>query len=137
MKNYFRTAIDELFTAPVYSLESFSDDSPGWYGVDLDGVLAFYDDFKGDTVIGEPIPMMVNNVKDWLSQGIEVRIFTARVTEPNPDILQIRRAIEDWCFVNIGVKLAITNIKDKKMVMLFDDRAVRILKNKGVPCCGT
>jgi hypothetical protein len=34
-----------------------------WIGVDLDATLARYDGFKGETIIGEPIPLMVNRVK--------------------------------------------------------------------------
>ena len=29
--------------------------------------------------VGEPIPLMLERVKKWLSEGIEVRIVTARV----------------------------------------------------------
>ena len=59
----------------------------GWIGVDLDGTLAQYDGFKGCTVIGDPVQVMLARVKKWISEGIEVRIFTARVNpgDPNAD----------------------------------------------------
>lgn len=41
----------------------------GWIGVDLDGTLAHYDGWKGADHIGEPIPAMVERVKQWLSEG--------------------------------------------------------------------
>jgi len=54
--------------------------SNGWIGVDLDGTLAYYDEWRGLYHIGEPIPAMVDRVKRWLAEGRDVRIFTARVS---------------------------------------------------------
>ena len=51
----------------------------GWIGVDLDGTLAYYDQWRGALHIGEPIPVMLERVKRWLDEGKDVRIFTARV----------------------------------------------------------
>jgi hypothetical protein len=51
----------------------------GWIGVDLDGTLAFHGEWLGHTYIGKPVPLMLDRVKQWLSQGTEVRIVTARV----------------------------------------------------------
>lgn len=53
--------------------------SSGWIGVDLDGTIAEYHGWVSPTHIGAPIPKMVERVKVWLSEGKEVRIFTARV----------------------------------------------------------
>lgn len=47
----------------------------GWIGVDLDGTLAHYDKWIGPEHIGEPIAPMVDRVRAWLGQGIEVRIL--------------------------------------------------------------
>lgn len=106
----------------------------GWIGVDLDGTLAIYDGWVGEEHIGPPVPKMVQRVKDWLSKGVEIRIFTARVTEtPGRDNSTIRRAIEDWCLLHIGQVLPITNIKDFAMIELWDDRAVRVIANTGEP----
>ena len=54
---------------------------PNWIGVDLDGTLAYHDTWKGHEHIGEPIPAMLQRVKDWLDRGLTVKIFTARVCE--------------------------------------------------------
>ena len=54
-----------------------------WIGVDLDGTLARYEQYEGPMSIGEPIPEMVDRVKAWLAAGREVRIFTARVSDPH------------------------------------------------------
>ncbi len=109
--------------------------SAGWIGVDLDGTIAHYDVWRGIKHIGEPIPLMVGRVKDWLSQGKEVRIFTARVgpqREDVPDeIKEIRSAIECWCEKHIGAVLEVTATKDFAMIELWDDRAIRVEPNTG------
>ena len=121
----------------------------GWIGVDLDGTLAEYGGWKGPGHIGAPIAAMVNRVKRWVSEGREVRIFTARVDgggvalsmgDPNGeqcrDVDNVRAHIEAWCKEHIGVVLPITNVKDYGMIALWDDRAVHVKTNTGEPCCG-
>jgi hypothetical protein len=112
----------------------------GWIGVDLDGTLARYDGmWQGPTHIGAPIPAMVERVKQWLEQGREVRIFTARVTQDKTrnaaDTELISQHIRLWCQQHLGAVLQITNVKDFGMVELWDDRAVRVQANTGQPCC--
>ena len=110
----------------------------GWIGVDLDGTLAKYDEWRGELHIGEPITNMVYRVRNWLARGREVRIFTARVTEgltnldgsPH-DVSKVREAIEAWCETHIGQKLRVTNVKDYAMIELWDDRAVQVIPNTG------
>ena len=53
----------------------------GWIGVDLDGTLAHYGGWVEPERIGQPIAPMVARIKEWLGQGIEVRIFTARALD--------------------------------------------------------
>lgn len=110
----------------------------GWIGVDLDGTLAEYSGWKGADHIGEPVPAMAFRVRNWLAQGIEVRIFTARVHEGGRSTLtveQVRASIETWTEKHFGVVLPVTNLKDFNMVELWDDRAVRVRANEGEPCC--
>lgn len=104
----------------------------GWVGVDLDGTLARYDGWVGVTHIGEPVPAMRDRVVRWLEQGFDVRIFTARVSRPEQEP-EAREAIEAWCREHIGRVLPITNVKDTKMVELWDDRAVQVIPNTGEP----
>jgi hypothetical protein len=78
--------------------------------------------------IGRPIPAMVERVKRWLAEGVDVRIFTARAAGRHPDQL---RAIYVWCISYIGVHLPVTNCKDLNMVELWDDRAVQVVPNTG------
>lgn len=110
----------------------------GWIGVDLDGTLAFYDGWKGALHIGEPIPEMVNLVKGWLVLGMEIKVFTARVGpqgRAEATVEQIRETIQDWTEKHIGKRLEVTNQKDFGMTELWDDRAVRVIHNKGCRCC--
>ena len=105
----------------------------GWIGVDLDGTLAHYDGWRGPEHIGAPVQAMVDRVKAWLDNGVEVRIFTARVwNDTNGEATAI---IAAWLDANGLPPLAITCTKDYGMVELWDDRAVRVVANAGVPCC--
>ena len=109
----------------------------GWIGVDLDGTLAMYDGWVGPAHVGEPVPLMLARVQAWLEQGIQVRIFTARVwsdgtPERDADVVAARQAIEEWCQRHLGVVLVVTNVKDYAMRELWDDRAVRVEANTGV-----
>lgn len=106
----------------------------GWIGVDLDGTLAIYDGWKGAEHIGEPILAMRARVLEWLATGKDVRIFTARVSEPRFFAwMSVHAAIELWCVQHLGRRLPITNVKDFGMVELWDDRAVQVIPNAGIP----
>jgi len=64
-----------------------------------------------------------------MSEGLEVKIFTARVTcDPDGNIA---RRIQDWLEENDMPRLAVTNVKDYGMLELYDDRAVQIEFNTG------
>jgi hypothetical protein len=103
----------------------------GWIGVDLDGTLARYDGWISEEHIGDPIPAMAERVRQWLSEGREVRIFTARVSHDRP-----AHFIQDWTETHFGVRLHVTNVKDFAMVELWDDRAVQIIPNTGIRADG-
>jgi len=95
-----------------------------WIGVDLDGTLAEY--HGGLHAIGKPIELMMVRVRDWLSKGKDVRIFTARAREPKQVEL-----IKKWCVSNGLPELPITNVKDYDMVELWDNIAVHVKTNTG------
>lgn len=112
----------------------------GWIGVDLDGTLAHYDEWRGLDHIGEPIMPMVNRVREWLRQGIEVRIVTARVSHIHNELHAARKQelkaeivdpISEWCLKHIGETLPVTCVKDFGMIQLWDDRAVSVWHNTG------
>lgn len=102
----------------------------GWIAVDLDGTLAHYDGWKGADHIGAPIPAMLERVLAWLSDGRDVRIFTARVSDP-AGLEAIVAAIDAWCEKHVGQKMPVTNVKDFGMIELWDDRAVSVETNTG------
>ena len=119
----------------------------GWIGVDLDGTIAEYHGWVNTFHIGKPIPKMLTRVKQWLSEGKEVRIFTARVdgggaaskmgSDPEvvkryEDVQAITEMIEKWCIEHIGVKLIVTNKKDYGMIELWDDRCKQVIPNTGI-----
>lgn len=100
----------------------------GWIGVDLDGTLAHYDGWYGPAHIGEPIPAMLERVRNWLDEGVEVRIFTARASIPEyiPFVTQ-------WLEKQGLPALEVTNVKDFAMITLWDDRCVQVETNIGKP----
>ena len=113
----------------------------GWIGVDLDGTLAHYDQWRGIDHIGEPIAPMVERVKAWLAAGEDVRIFTARMHGHGAPIINgnghgvhdVATPIKNWCLLQFGQYLPITNVKDYGMIQLWDDRAVQVRINEGSP----
>lgn len=100
----------------------------GWYGVDLDGTLAHYSGWKGPDHVGPPIPEMLDRVKNWLNDGRQVKIFTARAS--NPAYLP---PIREWLRQHGLPELEITNVKDFGMIECWDDRAVEVITNTGRP----
>lgn len=107
----------------------------GWIGVDLDGTLAHYDKWVDAYHIGKPIPVMVERVKRWIADGWEVRIFTARMAEPDDMTRErIQAVIQLWLVKQCGLPpLEVTNVKDFAMAELWDDRAVQVIPNTGSP----
>lgn len=105
--------------------------------MDLDGTLAKYDGWVSETHIGAPVPLMVRRVKQWLAEGREVRIFTARAATTfnedgvKHDLRPVAKAIQGWCFTHLGQVLPITNQKDYAMVECWDDRAIQVVPNTG------
>jgi len=99
-----------------------------WHGVDLDGCLAEYHGYTGVGGIGKVIGPMLARVKAWLENGEVVKIMTARAGDPD-EIPEIEAWLEEQ---GIG-GLEITDRKDYKMIDLWDDRAVQVVPNTGIP----
>lgn len=113
-------------------LKKLERDREPWIGVDLDGTLAHKLDSYGEdgTAIGEPVPAMVDRVKQWLGEGKQVKIFTARVA--NDPERKIEHAIRGWCREHLGKELPVTCEKDPRMTGLWDDRAHGVVADTGV-----
>jgi hypothetical protein len=92
----------------------------------LDGTLAEWSGYKGETHIGKPIPKMVSQVKQWLAEGQDVHIFTARAKSK-----AAIDAIKDWSKTHLGVVLPVTNVKSSRFSDIYDDRAHRVERNTG------
>lgn len=110
--------------------------SRGWIAVDLDGTLALYDKWRGNNHIGEPVPRMLERVKNWLAAGKDVRIFTARVSPVSIGINgntfeETVAPINAWCEKHLGTRLPVTHEKDLSMIELWDDRCVQVIPNTG------
>lgn len=111
----------ETLNLPKYSRK-------GWIGVDLDGTLAHADPTMHPLYIGPAVPQMLKRVRYWIKTGRTVKIFTSRAGDPLNE-----RLIHQWCLQHGLPKLEITNRKDHRMLALWDDRAVGVVKNAGVP----
>jgi len=112
--------------------DTFQEKNSGipWIGFDLDGTISKFDYQKWQddkNYIGEPMLRMINLIKHYLSQGIDVKIFTARA-ENKENIPFIRK----WLVAQGLPKLEVTNRKDYAMVRLYDDSAIEVFGNKGM-----
>ena len=105
------------------------ENEPEWIGVDLDGTLAEWTEWKGIDHVGKPLWPMVKRIKEWLRQGKFVKILTARANTP-----EAIPPIKKWLVEEAGLpELEITNVKGHKMKELWDDRAVQMHPNTGEP----
>lgn len=105
--------------------------------MDFDGTLAHYTKWRSLLDLGEPVWPMVERVKQWLREGHEVRVFTARACPPYvPEYLtfsDVETAIGNWTEEHVGQRLAVTYMKDLDMLELWDDRCVQVEPNIGEP----
>ena len=99
-----------------------------WIGVDLDGTLARDLGRAGEDKIGSPIEPMLVRVKKWIAEGQTVKIFTARASSPR-QVLMIKK----WLASHRLPDLEVTNVKDLRMIELWDDRCVQVATNSGEP----
>ena len=110
-----------------------------WIGVDFDGTLAEYHKWEGPTVLGKPVPKMVEFVKKLLEDGKHVKIMTARAWvdrydptgESKANAAKAKSAIQAWCKEHLGKALPVTCEKDYGMTVLYDDRVRRVATNTG------
>src|SRR5947209_16992513 len=111
-----------------------------WVGIDFDGTTVwknphFTSEDFGKT--GNPLPAMIALARDLLREGLDVRIFTARVT-PTLDPQRQREAaestlvVQDFCIHHFGRALPITNAKDDDCAAILDDIAFHVTRNTGL-----
>jgi len=106
-----------------------------WIGVDLDGTLAQdlgnKRENRGLGEIGSPIRPMLNRVRKWIAEGRTVKIFTARASSARQVVM-----IKKWLASHGLPELEVTNVKDLRMIELWDDRCVQVMTNLGEPVDG-
>lgn len=94
----------------------------------LDGTLARYETWNGLEHIGLPVPKMLERVRKWLAEGRKVKCFTARATTPE-GIPPVRKWLD-----KLGLQaVEVTNVKDYQMAEVWDDRAIGVISNTGMP----
>lgn len=103
-----------------------------WVGFDLDGTLAEYTEWQGPTHIGKPVQKMIDLAKKYEKSGLDIKIFTARVSSNNPNREKSLKAITKWSYEVFGKPLEITAEKDFGMIDLYDDRCHRVEANTGI-----
>lgn len=111
-------------------------------GCDFDKTMAHYEDGDIDKLgpehVGEPIPEMVEKIKQALADGAEVYVFTARVNPGDGTFKKALNAtksyvvISEWCQRNIGTVLPITHEKSWRWSEIWDDKAKEVLPNTGI-----
>ena len=119
----------ESMTARIAStifVSSENDPEGEYIAVDFDGTLAEYDGWQGAEHVGKPIIPMLRRVLDWLTHGKEVKIMTARASDP-----VAVEAIKMWCLQYLGQELEVTNVKTPGMKELWDDKAIGVVENTG------
>ena len=95
-----------------------------WIGIDLDSCLAHGEGRDGDP-IGDPYPDILALVQQWLGEGREVRIFTARAGS-----YEGRFAVMAWLARQGLPPLRVTNQKDYECALFLDDRARQVKDGK-------
>lgn len=104
-----------------------------WIGVDLDGTLAQHQEGNWDRyVVGPAVIPMLGRVRNWVASGRRVKIFTARVAGGGEEANRQAHAIQLWCQRHGLPSLEVTCQKDREMIELWDDRAVRVVQNVGM-----
>jgi len=93
-----------------------------WIGVDLDGTLAKETEEFDPLKIGEPVPAMVEKIKAAIEDGVEVKIFTARLADEKLKD-KIKLLVRVWTLEHIGVPLEATNEKDPGTVEIWDSNS--------------
>jgi hypothetical protein len=99
--------------------------------LDFDKTLATYDSKDGIWKLGEPIKPMVEKVKEWLSKGYRISIFTARMAHSAATQKMQERLIHEWLVNNGLPKLDVTAIKHPDFSHFIDDKAYHVEPNTG------
>ncbi len=107
--------------------------------LDFDRTLADFD--HGDVLqVGNPILPMIEIVKGWVNKGYEITIFTARVSKymkdgniRTPQFITLQHQLILKFLETVGLPpFPITANKDPNFTHFVDDKAVKVIPNKGI-----
>ena len=99
--------------------------------LDLDKTLAFHESKWGISKIGDPILPMVDKVKEWLSKGYKITIFTVRMNNTG-EVLETQIAMIKEFLIGAGLpNLPKTATKQRDFSHFVDDRAYHVERNTG------
>lgn len=99
--------------------------------VDLDKTLANYESKWKAQKVGPAIPKMIEYVKNWLSKGYKVTIFTARLSHEGADLYNQINLIQKFLDENDLGYLEMTCIKKTEFTHFIDDKAYHCVPNTG------
>jgi hypothetical protein len=110
-----------------------------YIAVDFDGTLAKTVTHVWNGPLGDPVPEMLKRVQEKLDQGVQVKIFTARVSLRNEDgelqpmggIAEVRGRLQDWTEKYLGKRLDIVCCKCHNVIEIWDDRARQVIRDTG------
>ena len=107
---------------------------PVHIALDFDKTLAYHESEFGTGKPGHPIEPMVKLLRQWLSKGYKVTIFTARVSAEFDEEHRKRQIgmIEKFLYENDLPLLDITANKSTTFSHIFDDRAYNVKPNEGL-----
>lgn len=103
--------------------------------VDFDKTLAEHHGEFIPTKTGQPIMLMVQRVRDMLSLGKKVCIFSAALGQDKHGVR--KKVMEDFSQKYFGQILPMANVKTPNMVRFWDDKAVHVSPNSGVVTLGS
>lgn len=101
-------------------------------GVDLDGTMAHYNGWAGEDHIGEPIEAVCARVRAALMAGMDVWVFTARMSHPERIPGRCESVVAQWTLRVFGRVLPVTGMKRIEFDEIWDGKAVGVGSNTGV-----
>jgi hypothetical protein len=100
--------------------------------LDFDKTLARHESAWGISRVGEPIPLMVAKVKEWVAKGYKITIFTARLSHDLSQNKIQEGLIKGFLAKNGLPDFDVTAMKLSSFTHIIDDRGYHVFPNTGV-----
>lgn len=97
--------------------------------IDLDGILAEYDEWRGHNHFGKPIKKNIEEIKRLHKDGFTLILFTTRLNPQNAqermDLPKTEQKISEW-LKRMGIRKCFSKLTGRKPIARYyvDDRAV-------------